>query len=105
MTSIDALYTQLLSTQSLAQTNSTSGASAATEVSDSFADIMNQALSETSASEDAATSEYTALLTGDNTNIHNVVLAAEKAEVALQLTMQIRNKVLDAYNEIMRMQV
>ena len=38
-------------------------------------------------------------------SIHSVVLAGEKAEVALQLTLQIRNKVLDAYNEVMRMQI
>lgn len=38
-------------------------------------------------------------------NIHQVMIAAEKAEIALQFTLQIRNKLLDAYNEIMRMQI
>jgi flagellar hook-basal body complex protein FliE len=38
-------------------------------------------------------------------NIHQVLIAAEKADIALQFTMQIRNKIMDAYNEIMRMQV
>jgi flagellar hook-basal body complex protein FliE len=42
---------------------------------------------------------------GKTDNIHEVLIAGEKADVALQLTMQIRNKVLDAYNEIMRMQI
>lgn len=42
---------------------------------------------------------------GNTDNIHEVMLAGEKAEIALQLTMQVRNKVLEAYNEIMRMQI
>jgi len=42
---------------------------------------------------------------GNVDNIHQVLIAGEKADIALQLTLQIRNKVLDAYNEIMRMQV
>jgi flagellar hook-basal body complex protein FliE len=42
---------------------------------------------------------------GRTDNIHQVLIAAEKADIALQFTMQIRNKILDAYNEIMRMQI
>ena len=42
---------------------------------------------------------------GKTDNIHQVMIAAEKSEIALQFTMQIRNKILDAYNEIMRMQI
>ncbi len=42
---------------------------------------------------------------GKTDNIHQVLIAVEKADIALQLTLQIRNKILDAYNEIMRMQL
>lgn len=42
---------------------------------------------------------------GRTDNIHQVTIAAEKADIALQFTMQIRNKILDAYSEIMRMQI
>ncbi|MDF2524550.1 MAG: flagellar hook-basal body complex protein FliE [Clostridiales bacterium] len=42
---------------------------------------------------------------GKTDNIHQVMIAAEKADIALQFTMQIRNKILDAYSEIMRMQI
>ncbi len=38
-------------------------------------------------------------------NIADVMIAQEKASVALQYTVQLRNKILDAYNEIMRIQV
>ncbi|NPV43052.1 MAG: flagellar hook-basal body complex protein FliE [Firmicutes bacterium] len=45
------------------------------------------------------------LILGEVENVHQVMIAAEKADLALQLTLQIRNKILDAYNEIMRMQI
>jgi len=50
--------------------------------------------------------EYKQLLaTGEVDSIHDVTIAAEKASVALQLTLSIRNKVVEAYQEIMRMQI
>lgn len=42
---------------------------------------------------------------GKTDNIHEVLISIEKADIALQFTMQVRNKILDAYNEIMRMQI
>ena len=45
------------------------------------------------------------LATGKIEDISQVTIAAEKASIALQLTMQVRNKVMDAYQEVMRMQV
>ncbi len=45
------------------------------------------------------------LAAGKIQDVSEAVIATEKASIALQLTMQVRNKVLDAYQEIMRMQV
>jgi flagellar hook-basal body complex protein FliE len=45
------------------------------------------------------------LLTGDVDDISGVMIDSEKAKIALSLTIEIRNKILDAYNEIMNMQV
>jgi len=45
------------------------------------------------------------LAAGKVNDVSEVVIAAEKATIALQLTMQVRNKIVDAYQEIMRMQV
>lgn len=42
---------------------------------------------------------------GEVDNIHSAMIASEKADLALQLTLNIRNKVVDAYKEIMRMQI
>ena len=46
-----------------------------------------------------------ALATGRIEDISQVVVAAQKAEIALQLTLQLRNRATQAYQEIMRMQV
>ena len=45
------------------------------------------------------------LAMGKNVELHDVMLAAEKSSVAIQLTMQIRNKLVESYQEVMRMQV
>ena len=45
------------------------------------------------------------LLTGEIKDIHDVMIAVEKAGTSFELMMEIRNKMVDAYREIMRMQV
>jgi len=45
------------------------------------------------------------LTTGKNTDIHQTMIAVQKAEVTFQLMMQVRNKLISAYEEISRMQV
>ncbi|MCQ2978994.1 MAG: flagellar hook-basal body complex protein FliE [Clostridia bacterium] len=51
---------------------------------------------------DKATVDF---ITGEDDNIHNVLLAQEKALIALQFTSEVTNKALEAYNEIMRMSI
>ena len=43
--------------------------------------------------------------TGESKNLHEVMISMEKADISLRLFTQVRNKVVDAYQEIMRMQV
>lgn len=45
------------------------------------------------------------LATGEVKNLHEVTIAAQKASIALQLTVQVRDKAVEAYQEIMRMQL
>ena len=56
-----------------------------------------------------ADKEVTALtydfMTGKNENIHGLMIAQEKSSILLQFTMQVRNNVLEAYKEIMRLPV
>ena len=71
----------------------------------SFADVLTNSLK--TAAELDATDKASAieLLIGKSDNMAALMLDAQKAEISLNLALQIRNKVLDAYNEIMRMQV
>ena len=45
------------------------------------------------------------LATGENRNLHETMIAVEKASISFQFMATIRNKALDAYQEVMRMQV
>lgn len=45
------------------------------------------------------------LALGEVDNVHQVMIASQKAKLSLDLTLKIRNKVVDAYKKIMRMQV
>ena len=45
------------------------------------------------------------LITGEVEDLHQVMIAAQKASITLDLTIQVRNKVVEAYQEIMRMQM
>jgi flagellar hook-basal body complex protein FliE len=46
-----------------------------------------------------------ALASGENKNLHEVLIEVEKASISFQFMSQVRNKALDAYQEVMRMQV
>lgn len=70
-----------------------------------FTDIMNKALSDVQDTDEKVTQANVDLLTGENDSIHQAMIDAEKAELSLNLAIQVRNKVIDAYNEVMRMQV
>jgi flagellar hook-basal body complex protein FliE len=71
----------------------------------SFADYLKSAVDKTNGLILESENLNTDFAAGKTDNIHQVMIAAEKADIALQFTMQIRNKILDAYNEIMRMQI
>lgn len=45
------------------------------------------------------------LASGETSNIHHVMMSLEKAKLSFQLVLQVRNKVLEAYQDVMRMQI
>ncbi len=71
----------------------------------SFGDYLKSALTKVSDLENQSINLQEDFALGKTDNIPEVLIAGEKASVALQFTMQIRNKILDAYSEIMRMQI
>ena len=71
----------------------------------SFADVINDALNKVNDLQVQSSNMTDDFLTGKSDNIHSVMIAGSKADLALQMTLQVRNKVMDAYKEIMNMQV
>ncbi|MBE7559980.1 flagellar hook-basal body complex protein FliE [bacterium] len=71
----------------------------------SFAEILKKSLDEVNQMQNRAGEMQVKYVTGEINNLHDVMIAVEEANLAFQATMQIRNKILEAYQELMRMQV
>ena len=71
----------------------------------SFGTYLKDALSEVNQLQLASDEQNKLLAAGEVSDISQVIVAGQKAEIALQLTLQLRNRAVSAYQEIMRMQV
>jgi flagellar hook-basal body complex protein FliE len=70
-----------------------------------FSDVLKQALQEVNAAQHSADQEVRNLMTGESTDMHTAILAVQKADVSFQMMMAVRGKLIDAYREVMRMQM
>ncbi len=70
-----------------------------------FADMLKNSINEINSLQQQSAEMKSSLVTGEVNELHQVMISAEKSSLAFQLTLQIRNKVVEAYQEIMRMQV
>ncbi|MFT8362595.1 MAG: flagellar hook-basal body complex protein FliE [Sporolactobacillus sp.] len=71
-----------------------------------FANTLNQALGTVNASQQTANQMVTNLANGDsNEDLHNVMIAMQKANILLKATVQVRDRAISAYNDVMNMQV
>ena len=70
-----------------------------------FAEIFDSALKSVESLNQNATVSVERFLAGEGEELHTTILATERAELAFDMLMQVRNKVVSAYQEIMRMQV
>ena len=73
--------------------------------SNGFMDSLQQAISHVNDIQLGANQATEALMTGQTQNIHQTMAALQEADVSFQLMMQIRNKLVSAYEEIQRMQI
>jgi len=71
----------------------------------SFGEFLTQALGEVNKLQNDSANATFDLAAGKLQDVSQVTIATEKATIAMQLTMQVRNKMIDAYQEVMRMQV
>ena len=71
----------------------------------SFGSMLQDSLNEVNDLQVKADRSVEDLVSGRSKNIHETMINISKADIAFRMTMQIRNKVIDAYQEVMRMNV
>ncbi len=81
------------------------GAGSETGEVKTFGDFMKSLVQDSNAASLQADAKMQEVASGRNKDLHGAVLAMEKADVQFRLLTQVRNKVIEAYREVMRMQV
>ncbi len=70
-----------------------------------FLDVLKSSIDEANRLQMEADKASNLLASGEAVDIHNTMIAVQKADVSFRLMMEVRNKIVEAYHEIMRMQV
>jgi flagellar hook-basal body complex protein FliE len=71
----------------------------------SFADTLKEAVNNVNTQQQEADKKMQDLAVGKNQDIADVMITAEKADISLKLMTSVRNKIIEAYQEVMKMQV
>lgn len=79
--------------------------SSETDRGESFGDVLRNAISTTNQLQKQSDVEIQKLITGETQDLHATLIAVQKADLSFQMMMQVRNKLVQAYQEIMRTQV
>lgn len=87
---------------SLERSGSTTGAGKADS---SFGSVVRDSLESMEQTQKAAEQEVARAVTGESPDLHRTIIALQTADLNFQLGLQVRNKVIGAYEDIMRMQV
>ena len=69
-----------------------------------FSDLLTDAMGEVNSLHSEAESAITGLMTGTGVDVHTAMIATEKASMAFELSLAVRNKALQAYPHVMSMQ-
>lgn len=69
-----------------------------------FRDVLHSAIDDIQQLEGQAETKVAGVISGQGTDVHSALIAVEKADLSFQLMMQVRNKIVSAYEEISRMQ-
>ncbi|HEY7352448.1 MAG TPA: flagellar hook-basal body complex protein FliE [Terriglobales bacterium] len=69
-----------------------------------FVETLRGAIDQAEQLQGAADEKVSAMLEGNGMDVHSAMIAVEKADLSFQLMMQVRNKIVAAYQEISRMQ-
>jgi len=80
-------------------------ASAGSSGSGGFQNVLKSTIDNLQSLQTDASSAAQKFMTGENEELHTVALADQQAELAFELGLQVRNKVVSAYQEVMKMQL
>jgi flagellar hook-basal body complex protein FliE len=69
-----------------------------------FREVLHSAVDDIQQLESQAQAKVAGVLEGNGADVHSALIAVEKADLSFQLMMQVRNKIVSAYEEISRMQ-
>lgn len=81
------------------------GAPQAPQAAPSFGTILDRMVSEVNTKMEAGSAEQAKVLSGESTNLHQAMISMQEAGVAFSLMVEVRNKLVETYQELMRMQV
>jgi len=87
------------------QESGTKAAPTPYEVTTAFSTYLKNAIQDVNALQKTSEKLNQGLATGQVQDLHQVMIASQKAGVAIDMAMQLRNKAVEAYQEIMRMQI
>ena len=69
-----------------------------------FRDVLHSAIDDIQQLEGEAETKVAGVIQGNGADVHSAMIAVERADLSFQLMMQVRNKIVSAYEEISRMQ-
>ena len=84
---------------------SVGGSSELSKSGENFSRVIKETIESVNKQQVEADKSAAGLASGQHSNIHEVMIKMEEAEISLRLMVQMRNKVVEAYQEIMRMQI
>lgn len=70
-----------------------------------FKDVLKEALQDVDQAQKASDQQIQKVISGEIQDVHTAMIAMQKADLSFQMMMQVRNKLIEAYHEVMRMQV
>lgn len=105
---VESLYTSLLNgagqVDPLERMSGVAEKTSATNSAGSFSGMVEKAMGTLNEKQLASDQAVQGLITGDADSLHNVMIKTSEAQLSLDLALQVRNKCLEAYNEVKNMQ-
>ena len=90
-----------IETPSISSPSSPAGSS----MGSSFSEMLSGAIGEVEGARASANQSVQRFLSGDGGDLHSTILASQRADLEFQMFMQVRNKIVSAYQEIMKLQM